>query len=119
MFCSPFSPELTTDCQTHRSTQILKPIDKHSKSIITNNIELLLNYCVRFYDRQFLTHENINTDISSKFENVLNDYFLSETPQNIGLPSVGYFADHLHLSPNYFGDLIKKELRKTAEEHIN
>lgn len=93
-------------------------IDKHSKSIITNNIELLLNYCVRFYDRQFVTRENINTDILSKFENLLNDYFVSEKAQNSGLPSVGYFADCLHLSPNYFGDLIKKETGKTAQEHI-
>ncbi|RVT74866.1 AraC family transcriptional regulator [Flavobacterium sufflavum] len=98
--------------------ELSQSIDKHSKSIITNNIELLLNYCVRFYDRQFVTRENINTDILSKFENLLNDYFLSETPQNMGLPSVGYFADCLHLSPNYFGDLIKKETGKTAQEHI-
>ncbi|SNR40131.1 AraC family transcriptional regulator [Flavobacterium sp. ov086] len=93
-------------------------IDKHSKSIIANTIELLLNYCIRFYDRQFITRENVNTDTLSKFENLLNDYFLSDTVQEIGLPSVGYFADHLHLSPNYFGDLIKKETGKTAQEYI-
>jgi AraC-like DNA-binding protein len=98
--------------------ELSQSIDKHSKSIITNNIELLLNYCVRFYDRQFVTRENINTDILSKFENLLNDYFVSEKAQNSGLPSVGYFADCLHLSPNYFGDLIKKETGKTAQEHI-
>lgn len=98
--------------------ELSQSIDKHSKSIITNNIELLLNYCVRFYDRQFITRENINTDILSKFENLLNDYFQSENAQNLGLPSVGYFADCLHLSPNYFGDLIKKETGKTAQEHI-
>ncbi|OMQ08276.1 AraC family transcriptional regulator [[Flexibacter] sp. ATCC 35103] len=98
--------------------ELSQSIDKHSKSIITNTIELLLNYCVRFYDRQFITRENINTDILSKFENVLNDYFLSENAQNTGLPSVSYFADLLHLSPNYFGDLIKKETGKSAQEHI-
>jgi AraC family transcriptional activator of pobA len=98
--------------------ELNQSIDKHSKSIITNNIELLLNYCVRFYDRQFITRENINTDILSKFENSLNEYFTSNTAQEIGLPSVGYFADHLHLSSNYFGDLIKKETGKTAQEHI-
>ncbi|WP_369753570.1 helix-turn-helix domain-containing protein [Flavobacterium sp. WC2409] len=93
-------------------------IDKHSKSIITNNIELLLNYCIRFYDRQFITRESINTDILSKFENLLNNYFQSDTTQDLGLPSVGYFADRLHLSPNYFGDLIKKETGKSAQEHM-
>jgi YesN/AraC family two-component response regulator len=60
----------------------------------------------------------MNTDILSKFEKVLNTYFQSETPQNLGLPSVSYFADCLHLSPNYFGDLIKKETGKSAQEHI-
>lgn len=98
--------------------ELSQSIDKHSKSIITNNIELLLNYCVRFYDRQFITRENMNTDILSKFEKFLNTYFQSETPQNLGLPSVSYFADCLHLSPNYFGDLIKKETGKSAQEHI-
>ncbi|WP_317191319.1 helix-turn-helix domain-containing protein [Flavobacterium agrisoli] len=97
--------------------ELNQSIDKHSKNIITNNIELLLNYCVRFYDRQFITRENINTDILSKFENLLNTYF-TNTAKEIGLPSVGYFADQLHLSPNYFGDLIKKETGKTAQEHI-
>ena len=86
--------------------ELNQSIDKHSKSIITNNIELLLNYCVRFYDRQFITREKINTDILSKFENLLDSYFQLENPQNLGLPSVGYFANSLHLSPNYFGDLI-------------
>lgn len=98
--------------------ELSQSIDKHSKSIISNNIELLLNYCVRFYDRQFITRQNINTDVLSKFENLLNEYFLSEIVKDSGLPSVGYFADRLHLSSNYFGDLIKKETGKSAQEHI-
>lgn len=98
--------------------ELSQSIDKHSKNIISNNIELLLNYCVRFYDRQFITRENINTDVLSKFENLLNEYFLSEIAKDSGLPSVGYFADRLHLSANYFGDLIKKETGKSAQEHI-
>lgn len=98
--------------------ELSQSIDKHSKSIISNNIELLLNYCVRFYDRQFITRQNINTDVLSKFENLLNEYFLSEIVKDSGLPSVGYFADRLHLSSNYFGDLIKKETGKSAQENI-
>ncbi len=98
--------------------ELNQSIDKHSKSIVTNTIELLLNYCVRSYDRQFITRENINTNVLSKFENLLNDYFHSDTSQDLGLPSVSYFADCLHLSPNYFGDLIKKETGKSAQEHI-
>lgn len=98
--------------------ELIHSIDKHSKGIISNTIELLLNYCVRFYDRQFITRENINTDVLSKFENLLNEYFLSEIAKDSGLPSVNYFADRLHLSANYFGDLIKKETGKSAQEHI-
>jgi len=98
--------------------ELIHSIDKHSKGIISNTIELLLNYCVRFYDRQFITRENINTDVLSKFENLLNEYFLSEIAKDSGLPSVSYFADRLHLSANYFGDLIKKETGKSAQEHI-
>jgi len=110
--------QIVKDLFSKLEYELSQSIDKHSKNIITNNIELLLNYCVRFYDRQFITRENINTDILSKFENLLNEYFLSEAAQDIGLPSVGYFADLLHLSPNYFGDLIKKETGKSAQEHI-
>jgi AraC-like DNA-binding protein len=94
-------------------------IDKHSKTIISSNIELLLNYCERFYDRQFITRENLNQGIVSKFEGLLNDYFQSENPQKYGLPSVSYFAEHLNLSANYFGDLVKKETGKSAIDHIH
>ena len=77
--------------------------------MIVSNIELFLNYCVRFYDRQFITRENVNKDILTRFENLLNDYFYSEKPESSGLPTVKYCADQMHLSANYFGDLIKKE----------
>ncbi|MDT0678686.1 AraC family transcriptional regulator [Autumnicola musiva] len=94
-------------------------IDKHSKTIIANNIELLLNYCERFYERQFITRENLNKGTLVNFEKLLNDYFRSESPQKHGLPSVSYFAAQLNLSPNYFGDLIKKETGKSAMDHIH
>lgn len=110
--------QIIKDLYSKLEYELDQSIDKHSKGIVTNAIELLLNYCVRFYDRQFITRENINTNILSKFENLLNDYFQSETTQDLGLPSVGYFADCLHLSSNYFGDLIKKETGKSAKEHI-
>ncbi len=110
--------EIIKDLFNKLEYELSQSIDKHSKNIISNTIELLLNHCVRFYDRQFITRENINSDILSKFENCLNDYFQSQNAQDSGLPSVGYFADLLHLSPNYFGDLIKKETGKSAQEHI-
>lgn len=89
--------------------------------LIVSNIELLLNYCVRFYDRQFITRENANKDTLAKFEKIMNDYFQSDKPQNIGLPSVQYCADQLHLSANYLGDLIKRKrvnLRRSKSSYI-
>ena len=93
-------------------------VDKHSKKLIASNIELFLNYCDRFYDRQFITRESVNKGVLEKFEDVLNHYFESDKPNTIGLPSVAYCADELHLSANYFGDLIKKETGKSAQEYI-
>ncbi|ADV43501.1 AraC family transcriptional regulator [Bacteroides helcogenes] len=106
------------ECLHNIEEELQHSIDKHSKSLIVNNIELLLNYCMRFYDRQFITRSNVNKDILTKFEHILNDYFQSDKPQDIGLPSVQYCAEQLHLSPNYFGDLIKKETGNSPQEHI-
>lgn len=93
-------------------------IDKHSKRLIVSTIELFLNYCVRFYERQFITRDNVHKGTLERFENILNEYFQSDKPQTIGLPSVAYCAMELNLSANYFGDLIKKETGKTAQEYI-
>ena len=98
--------------------ELEQSIDKHSKTLIASNIELFLNYCIRFYDRQFITRDTAHKGILERFENLLNEYYSSDKPQNIGLPSVAYCADELHLSPNYFGDLIKKETGKSAQEYI-
>ncbi|MEP3207608.1 MAG: helix-turn-helix transcriptional regulator [Maribacter sp.] len=98
--------------------ELEQTIDKHSKKLIMANIELFLDYCMRFYDRQFLTRETSHQRSLAKFDMLLNDYFTSEKPQKQGLPSVSYFADQLHLSSNYFGDLIKKETGRSAQEYI-
>ena len=110
--------QIITDLFGKIEYELSQSIDKHSKKLITNNIELLLNYCERFYDRQFITRDNVNKGILESFEIRLNGYFSSDKPQKIGLPSVAYFADELHLSANYFGDLIKKETGKSAKEYI-
>ena len=93
-------------------------LDKHSKKLIVSNIELLLDYCLRFFDRQFLTREIPHQSSLNTFESLLSDYLSSDKPQKHGLPSVSYFADQLHLSSNYFGDLVKKETGKSAQEYI-
>jgi AraC-like DNA-binding protein len=110
--------QVVLDCFSKIEFELQQNIDKHSKKLIASNIELFLNYCDRFYDRQFITRDNVNKGILEKFEELLNSYFSSDKPQEIGLPSVAYFADELHLSANYFGDLIKKETGKSAKEYI-
>ena len=110
--------QIVMDCLNKVDYELKQSIDKHSKTLIANNIELLLNYCMRFYDRQFITRSHVNTDILVKFEKLLDDYFQSEKPQNLGLPTVKYCADNIHLSANYLGDLIKKETGKSPQEHI-
>ncbi|WP_291906443.1 AraC family transcriptional regulator [Chitinophaga sp. CB10] len=110
--------QIVLDCFAKIQYELSHAIDHHSKKLITANIELFLNYCLRFYDRQFLTRDNQNKGTVEKFERVLQEYFLSDKPQQQGLPTVGYCADALHLSANYFGDLIKKETGKSAQEYI-
>jgi AraC-like DNA-binding protein len=110
--------QIIIDCLHKIDYELQQSIDKHSRTLIANNIELLLNYCLRFYDRQFITRNNVNKDILVKFEKLLDDYFQSDLTQTIGLPTVKYCADQLHLSANYFGDLMKKETGKSAQEHI-
>ncbi|BBE17990.1 transcriptional regulator, AraC family [Aquipluma nitroreducens] len=110
--------QIVLDCFSKIDFELQQNIDKHSKKLIASNIELFLNYCDRFYDRQFITRDNVNKGILEKFEELLNGYFSSAKPQTIGIPSVSYCAEELHLSPNYFGDLIKKETGKSAKEYI-
>jgi len=110
--------QILLDCLDNIDHELHQSIDPHSKTLIANNIELLLNYCMRFYDRQFITRNLINKDLLGRFEKLLDNYFQSELVHTAGLPSVKYCADQLHLSSNYFGDLIKKETGKSAQENI-
>ena len=106
------------DCFSKIEYELHHAIDKHSKQLIISNIELFLNYCTRFYDRQFITRDNSNKGILERFESLLDRYFISENPIKYGLPSVSWFAEELNLSANYFGDLIKKETSVSAQEYI-
>lgn len=110
--------KIVEDCFAKIEYELQHAIDKHSKQLIVSNIELFLNYCTRFYDRQFITRDNVNKGILERFEELLNGYFYSDKPQDIGLPSVSWCADEMNLSTNYFGDLIKKETGVSAQEYI-
>lgn len=110
--------QIVLDCLTKIDYELERAIDKWSKKLIVANIELFLNYCLRFYDRQFLTRNHVHQGIWERFEALLNDYFSSDKPQTHGLPSVAYCAERFNLSPNYFGDLVKKETGQSAQGYI-
>ncbi len=103
---------------TQIKEELQHPIDKHSKSLITDKIKLLLDYAVRFYDRQFITRENANSDVMARFEELLDNYFASSAPAEKGSPTVQYCADELCMSANYLSDLLRKETGMSALRHI-
>ena len=98
--------------------ELHRAIDKHTRELIVSNIELLLNYCLRFYDRQFITREEINHSVVKKFITLLDEY-IDTLAQKDGLPTVAWFADKCCLSTGYFGTLVKTETGRTAKDVIN
>lgn len=109
---------IVSDCLDKIAKELEHDIDRHSRRLITANITVLLDYCLRFYDRQFTTRSEQNRDTIVKFERLLDEYFDGPMPQENGLPTVKYFADKVFLSPNYFGDMIRKQTGKTASDYI-
>ena len=93
-------------------------IDRHSRELLCDRIELLLDMCLRFYDRQFITREKVNGDVLADFENKLNAYFAKGLAKQNGFPTVAGMASELCFSVGYFGDLIKKETGQTAQQYI-
>ena len=94
------------------------PTDDYTNRNIILNIEALLNNCMRFYERQFISRKNENNKIMEQLTYLLEEYLLSGKSQQYGLPTVAWCADNLHLSSNYFGDLVKKYSGRTAQEYI-
>lgn len=109
---------LFMDCVAKIRAEVEHPIDRHSADLISVNIQMLLEYLFRFYDRQFITRHKVNTDLVRKFEHHLQRYYDSGNG-NDRVPTVAYFAEKANLTPGYFGDLVKKELGITAQEVIS
>lgn len=109
---------LFVDCLRKISGELEHSVDRLSKRLIATHIELLLDYCLRFYERQFVTRHKANSDVLTRFERLLNDYFDQGLALRRGLPTVKYCASELCLSPNYFGDLVKRETGRTAQDYI-
>lgn len=94
-------------------------IDTHSQTLIISNLELLLNYCLRFYDRQFYTRTNLNKDIASEFEHLLRDYYAKNKQLELGIPTVQFCGESLNISPKYLSDLLRKETGQSTQDHIH
>lgn len=110
--------KIIADCMAIVRKELQNPIDRHTKGLITTNIELILDYCLRFYERQFVTRQDLNLGAIAKFEKLVDEYIASGKTETEGLPTVKYFANKVFLSPNYFGDMVKAETGKTAQEYI-
>lgn len=107
------------ECVQKIQTELQENIDVHSQHIIVSTIELLLNYCSRFYGRQMITRSQTNKSIMAQIETILNNYFVTTNAKEQGLPSVKFLAEQVNLSPSYLSDLLKKETGKNAQEHIH
>lgn len=99
--------------------EITERIDNHSQQVLVSNIELLLNYSKRFYERQFNTRSASHNDIVSKVECLLKEYFSENQLLDKGQPTIQFLAEHCHLSAGYLSDLLTKETGRSAKDHIN
>lgn len=99
--------------------EIIERIDNHSQQVLVSNIELLLNYSKRFYERQFNTRSANNSDVVSKVEMLLKNYYLQNQIIEKGQPTIQYLAEYCHLSASYLSDLLAKETGRSAKDHIN
>lgn len=111
--------QILKDCLRNIDKEISQNVDTHSYQLILTNLELLLSYCARFYDRQFLTRVKTGKDIVAKFDRLLTDYFAQTPRMESGVPQVTYFASQLNLSANYLADLLSKYTGKSTQEHIH
>lgn len=107
------------DCVLKLQSELMENIDIHSQTILVSGIELLLNYCTRFYGRQFITRKNSNHFIVTQVENILAEYFKGNDINKKGLPTVKHLAEEVNLSSGYLSDLLKKETGKNAQDHIH
>lgn len=119
LFLSEKEETIITDIFLNIQREYHSNIDKFSQNIIISQIELLLNYCERFYQRQFITRKKSSHQILERLENVLNEYFDNDDLINKGLPTVQYIAGLLNISPNYLGSLLKTLTGQTTQQHIH
>lgn len=111
--------QILFDCIQKVEAELQENIDVHSQAIIVSTIELLLNYCSRFYGRQFITRKSTNNHVVAQVEKILNRHFQENPTGEKRLITVKDLAEQVHLSPGYLSDLLKKETGKNTLDHIH
>lgn len=111
--------QILHECVLKIEAELHENIDVHSQAIIVSTIEVLLNYCSRFYGRQFITRKSSGNSVIMQVEKILSEYFKQNDISEKGLPTVKYLAEQVHLSASYLSDLLKKETGKNAQDHIH
>lgn len=111
--------QILHECVLKIEAELHENIDVHSQTIIVSTIEVLLNYCSRFYGRQFITRKSSGNSVIVQVEKILSEYFKQNDIGEKGLPTVKYLAEQVHLSASYLSDLLKKETGKNAQDHIH
>ncbi|WP_185731435.1 helix-turn-helix domain-containing protein [Larkinella rosea] len=110
---------LVTGIMQNIAKEYRSVIDGFSQDVIVSHIDLLLTYCNRFYNRQFITRKSANTDLLIRLETLLADYFDRGKVQELGLPTVQYISEELSISPNYLSDLLRLHTGQSTQQHIH
>lgn len=111
--------KMLTDFLQRIEIELEQNIDKHSQELILANLESLLKYCLRYYDRQFYTRTNLNKDLVDRFNKFLEGYFSSEELKKTGLPTIGKCGEALNMSGSYLSDLLRLETGRSAKDYIH
>ncbi|WP_312389729.1 helix-turn-helix transcriptional regulator [Chryseobacterium sp.] len=119
LHCSNKEEEVISNVMQNLKDEIEKSIDNFTQDVIVSHIDLLLNYCNRFYNRQFITRKPANNDTLIRLENLLNDYFNSDDLISKGLPTVQQVAEQLNVSSNYLSDMLRSITGQTTQQHIH
>lgn len=119
LHCSNKEEEVISKVMQNLKDEIEKSIDNFTQDVIVSHIDLLLNYCNRFYNRQFITRKPANNDTLIRLENLLNDYFNSDDLISKGLPTVQQIAEQLNVSSNYLSDMLRSITGQTTQQHIH
>jgi AraC-like DNA-binding protein len=119
LFLSEKEEIIITDILQNIQREYQSNIDKFSQHIITSQIEVLLNYSERFYQRQFITRKKSNHQLLEKLEDILSSHFDNNNLLDTGLPTSQYLAKQLNISPNYLGSLLKTLTGQTTQQHIH